>query len=103
MLVAAPLSLFFSIPVPTSVDAKLTGMWVLNPDKSHWGGLPAPRHLVLKIEQLDSSLAVWEITKTPAGRDLFCRKMPLYGKRCTSDSRLDALTWKACIVFASAI
>ena len=91
MLAAVLLSLFLSIPAPTTVHSTIAGVWVLNLGKSDWGRVPTPEQVVLKIEQLDHSLSVWEVAVSRTGRLVSYRQLPLKGDRCS----------KACVVFAS--
>jgi hypothetical protein len=85
MLAAVLLSLFLSIPSPTT-DSRITGVWVLNQQKSDWGETEAPDEVLLRIEQSDRSLAVWEISTTPTGRHIAYRQLLFDDTKCIGGS-----------------
>lgn len=79
----AVLLMILSLPAPTGPASKLTGVWVLERDKSDLG-TPVMPDLVLRVEQADQGLAVWELTATPAGRSVTYRHLNLGATPCGS-------------------
>jgi len=99
MLAVALMSLFLSITTPKAADSRLTGVWVLNLQKSDWGGSVLPQEVTLRIEQADGSVSIWEVTTNTAGRHVSYRQLILKGAKC-ADGGPQAVNHSACFVTA---
>jgi hypothetical protein len=99
MLAIALLSAFLSFATPQTTDPRLTGVWVLNQQKSDWGGLAAPGEVILRIEQTDQSVAIWEVATSGTGRRVSYRQIILKSEKCAGGVP-QGISLSACFVTA---
>jgi len=85
MYIAVVLAIILSIPTSMPHASKLSGVWVLEHDKSDFGMPIPPDQLILRVEQSDQGYGVWEIAVTREGRSLAYRHLDLGATPCTAD------------------
>jgi len=77
MRIASLVAVSFLTLWPGYAASTLSGMWVLNPEKSELGRSSVPGQIIVRSEQSGRRLTIWRITTDSWGQHLTWRKYVL--------------------------